>query len=1126
MSEFKVIDGNYACAHISYLFTEVAGIYPITPSSSMPELLEKWAIEGRLNLLGNKIKLKEMQSEAGAIALVHGSLLSGSLSSTYTSSQGLLLMIPEMYKIAGELLPCVINVASRTVATHAVSIFGDHSDRYAVRSTGFAIMASSSVKDVQYMTLLSYLSTLDGSIPFINFFDGFRTSHELNKVELLDYSDIKELIDYDKVNAFKSETLLSSKIIKGTTQNEDIYFQNLEVRNDYYEDLPDIVNKRMKDINKKFKTDYKPFNYYGDKDAKRVIVAMGSVCDTIKEAIKYSEEKLGLIEVHLFRPFSEKYFLDVLPKSCKRIAVLERYKEISTREAMYLDVVNIINKNNLDIEVVGGRYGISSKNTNVNDILSVYDNLSQSNIKDDFTIGIKDDVSNKSLPKNNSVITNSNIEMIIYGYGSDGMNTASKKLVTLVGDNTPLFVQEYGIYDSHKSGGVTREHIRIGKEEINSPYYIEHPHIVVCSNDKYLSMYDMLSNIKDNGIFILNTSKSIDDLDDNTKAIIYNKKLRFYTIDANKIAKDYNIPGKISFIMEAAIIKIINIYPYDKALLYIKESIEKELHNKGEEIVNNNISSLDVVEDSINKIDIESSDSIYKEKEYEGIINNILHLKGDTLPVSEFLIHDNGTYDVNTSRLEKRNISSMLPCWNSDKCISCNKCSLVCPHGVIRPKLLSEDELRNNPNITYRMVPGKDLYYALEISYENCQGCNLCASICPNNAIELKDSNSIEKINEKISKVSKKNIYPKYTSIGVAYNKPLFKYSGACAGCGEAPYIKLLTQVVGEGLVIANATGCSSIYGGSSPTSPFNVSWANSLFEDNAEFGIGIKTAQDVNRKKIINVMKDNIDKVSTKNKELFRRYIDEPYNYKNSVIIKDNIDYDEVPDLLPLKEYIPQKSVWLIGGDGWSYDIGFNGIDHVVASNENVNILVLDNEIYSNTGGQTSKSSNKGSISKFSSKGKKTSKKDLAKIFMNYDNVYIAQVCLGANIESTITAFKEANEHNGPSIIIAYAPCILHGIKGGMKNSLEEERLIVKSGYFPIFRYDKSKGDFKLDYKNVDFNLYSEVLKNENRYRMIKEVNPKNAKRLLVDNINSAKDRFNYYLDLENKLKEEIIEE
>ena len=1126
MSEYKVIDGNYACSHISYLFTEVAGIYPITPSSKMPELIEKWAIEGRLNLFDNKVKLKEMQSEAGAAALIHGSLLSGSLSSTYTSSQGLLLMIPEMYKIAGELLPCVINVASRTVATHALSIFGDHSDIYAVRSTGFAIMASSSVNDVQYMTLLSYLCAIEGSVPFVNFFDGFRTSHELNKVKLLDYEDIKELVNFEKIDAFKNETLLNSKIIKGTAQNEDIYFQNLEVRNDYYEDLPDVVNSKMKEVNKKFKTDYKPFNYYGDPNAKRVIVAMGSVCDTIKEAIKYSEEKLGLIEVHLFRPFSEKYFLDVLPKTCTRIAVLERYKETTSREAMYLDINNIIKNNKLDIEVVGGRYGISSKNTNINDILSVYDNLGSSNMKDDFTIGILDDVSNKSLPKNDSIIPNSNIEMIIYGYGSDGMNTASKNLVTLVGENTDLFVQEYGLYDSRKSGGVTREHIRIGKEEIKSPYYIETPHIVVCSNDSYLKQYDILSNIKENGIFILNTSKSIDEIDNNTKAAILKKKLRFYTIDASKIAKDNNIPGKISYIMEAAIIKIIKIYPYEKALEEIIKSIENGLSSKGEDIVNSNISSIMMVDNSINTIEIESCDSIYEEKSYEGIINNVLHLKGDTLPVSEFLIHDNGTYDINTSRMEKRDVSSVLPCWNSDKCISCNKCSLVCPHGVIRPKLLTEDELRNNPNIKYRAVPGKDLYFAMEFSYEDCLGCSLCSSVCPTKAIEMNSKNGFNRVNEKITKVTKKNVFPKYSSMQIAYNKPLFKYSGACAGCGEAPYIKLLTQVVGEGMVIANATGCSSIYGGSSPTSPYSVSWANSLFEDNAEFGLGIRVAEDLNRKKIFKIMKDNLDNVSTKNKELFRRYLDDPNNYKNSVIIKDNIDYDEVPELLPLKEYIPNKSVWIIGGDGWSYDIGFSGIDHVIASNENVNILVLDNEIYSNTGGQTSKSSNKASISKFSSKGKKTSKKDLAKIFMNYDNVYVAQVCLGANIESTISAFKEANEHVGPSIIIAYAPCILHGIKGGMKNSLEEEKLIVRSGYFPIFRYNKSKNEFKLDYKNVDFNLYTEVLKNETRYKMIAEVNPKNAKRLLIDNINSARERFNYYLDLENKLTEEVIED
>ena len=1124
--KFKVMDGNSACAHISYMFSDAAAIYPITPASTMAEKVDEWANKGVKNLYGSPVKVVEMQSEAGAIGTVHGLLQTGLVASTYTASQGLLLMIPNMYKIAGELLPSVINVAARTISTHSLSIFGDHSDIYAVRQTGYSMLSSSNVQDVMYMTLISYLSTFKGKIPFVNFFDGFRTSHELSKIKVLEEDDIKDLVDYDLINEFRKNSSLAKKQIRGTTQNDDVYFQNIEARNKYYDEMPSIVNEYMELINKKFDTDYHPFDYYGAVDAEKVIVAMGSVCDTVKEVVdelNSKDEKVGLIIVRLYRPFSSKYFLKALPNTVKKIAVLDRTKESGSAEPLYLDVVNVLNDAGKKIKVIGGRYGLSSKNTMPSDINAVFSNLDKKRSINSFTIGIVDDVTNKSLDREDIKIKSKNIEMLVYGFGSDGMVSATKDIITLVGDNTNGFVQGYNQYDSKKSGGVTMSHLRIGKEEIKSSYYVNDPHIVVCTKDSYLDKYDMISNIRKNGIFIVNTNRKIIDFPDNIKYYIAKNSVKVYTIDANKIALENGLPNKISAIMEAAIIKITKVLPYDLALEKMQDSIKTKFGKKGEDIVNNNLNAIKVVEENIVEEEIDSSWEKIKIEEYKpnSVLDAISHLKGDSLKVSDFIEHADGTFEVNTSKLEKRNIAEFLPCWNTENCISCNQCVMACPHAVIRPKILSEEELEANPNIKTIDVPGKpEFKFALEFSYDDCTGCGVCSSVCPgknmNKAITMEKNECSERVNNKI-KATNKHLYPENIVKGLAFNKPLFKYSGACAGCGETPYIKMLTQIVGDGLIIANATGCSSIYGGSMPSSPYNLSWSNSLFEDNAEYGYGMSLSVSIMKDKIEDIMRKNMDTVSDKNKELFNAWLDNKNDYKKTKLVMDNIDYEEVKELESIKEYIPSKSVWIIGGDGWSYDIGFSGIDHVMSTNQNVNILVLDTEVYSNTGGQSSKSTREGAVAKFASIGKSTSKKDLARMMMQYKNVTVSEISLGANMNQAIKAINEANNHEGPSLIIAYAPCINHGLKGGMGNSLKEEELAVKCGYFPLFRYNSKTKEFHLDYKEPDFSLYGQFLANETRYKMISAVNLEHAKELLEDNLNNAKERFEYYKSLEN---------
>lgn len=1128
--EQKIMDGNSACSYVSYNFTEVAGIYPITPASTMAEKVDEYSASGKTNMFGDVVKVVEMQSEAGAIGMVHGLLQNGVLATTYTASQGLLLMIPNMYKIAGELLPCVINVAARTVATHALSIMGDHSDIYSTRPTGFAIFSSSSVQQVMDLTGVSYLSSIKGRIPFVNFFDGFRTSHEYNKINVIDNEIFKELIDYKALENFRKNSLdIDNPTTRGTNQGDMVYFEAVEARNKYYEKLPDIVNDYMEKINKKINTNYKPFNYYGDKNAKKVIVAMGSVCETVKEVIK-EEKGIGLIEVHLYRPFSSKYFLNVLPKSVRKIAVLDRTKEAAASgEPLYLDVVEIIKKHNLKIEVVGGRYGLSSKNTTKNDIDAVYKYLDNKILKT-FTIGINDDVNNISLTPTTRSFKNTSKEILIYGYGSDGMVTTSKNILTLIGEKTPSYVQGYFEYDSKKSGGVTKSHLRFSKEVINSPYYVTNPYMVVCSKDTYLKKYDVLNNIKENGIFLLNTEKDINNLNEVLPVEVINeikeKKINFYIINANKIAYENNIPNKISMIMEMAILNLMGEVDMSLVKKEMKHLIKINFSKKGIDVVNSNINALSSSLTSLKKVDISLLTSkINMEKVNNTLYSKLEHARCDLIKVSDFNSNIDGVFEGGTSALEKRGLSNIIPSYDKDKCIMCNMCSLVCPHAVIRPYLLDKEEIEKSPlsvkeHLKDAKIKDNDLSFTIGISVPDCTGCSLCSMVCPTKAITLKKQNlearqkEMERYNY-LQTVSEKHVLPKTTIKGSQFVKPKFEFSGACAGCGETPYLKLLSQLFGDDLMIANATGCSSIYGASIPSMPYTVPWVNSLFEDNAEFGYGIRVGEDFMHEKVKRVFKEYKNKVNSKNKKLIDKYL-KSYSKEVAEEVYNNLDYEDFKEIIPLKKYIKEKTIFIVGGDGWAYDIGYGGIDHVLANNENVNILVLDTEVYSNTGGQSSKSTRMGATAKFASSGKKTAKKDLAKMALNYKNVYVATVSLGANYMQTIKSFNEAASYNGPSIIICYAPCIAHGIKSGMKSAIEEEKLVTESGYFPLFRYNPETEKFTLDSK-ADFTKYNEIFNRENRY----SINEEEKISLLEQNKKNAIDRYNEYKTLEGKDEE-----
>lgn len=1083
----KVLDGNTACSNIAYKLSDISFIYPITPSSPMASNIDSLKEQNLKNIFNDQVNVIEMQSEAGAAGSLHGALNAGNLAVTFTASQGLLLMIPNMYKIAGERLPAVIHVAARSLATHALSIFGDHQDIYAVRQTGFSILASTNVQDAQNLALIAHLSAIESSMPFLHFFDGFRTSHEYNQVEEIKDETIKKLVNYDKIKEFRKKALNSGKsITKGTAQNEDIYFQSVEAKNLDYLNLPNIVNNYMQKLNKEIGTNYKPFNYYGNKNAKIILVAMGSVCDTIKQVIK-TNPQFGLIEVHLYRPFSKEYFLKVLPKTTKIVGVLDKTKEHgSTGEPLYLDILSTLQNQN--IQIYGGRYGLASKNVTPNDIYDIYMNL-LNKPKNNFTVGITDDVTNTSLKHYKYTEETPYEELKIYGYGSDGLVSASKDMIKILSKTN--YIQGYFEYDSKKSGGVTVSHLRLSNEQINAPYYVNHPKLIAVTKDEYFYKYNMLEGLKPNGTLLINTNKTEQELNNflpnNVKEYITKNNIETYTIDATKLAEENNIKGKISLIMETSILHILNISNYEKILI---TNIKERFKTKGEEIVNSNINAIKQTLQNLNKINITPIKTFNLQPETT-IFETINNRKGNTLTVKQLLPYKDGTFEGATTKFEKRKITDTVPNWNKEKCIKCGICSLVCPHAVIRPF---------EENGEFKII----------VSEADCTSCGLCINNCPKQALKF------GKYNE--DKQQEANFYfnnynnPKYpltTIKNIQMRKPLFEFSGACAGCGETPYIKLLTQIVGEKLVIANATGCSSIYGASCPNTPYNLSWSNSLFEDAAEYGYGILQSYNNLKNRIITILQQKKD---PKSKELLN-YLNEHNNYDE---IKQELN--KYKDIIPeeLQDYITPKSVWTIGGDGWAYDIGFSGLDHVLSSNEKARILVLDTEVYSNTGGQSSKSSHIGQVCEFANTGKKTNKKDLFRIAMSYPNIYIASISLGANMMQAVKSIKEAEEHNGPSLIIAYCPCIEQGIKGGMSNSIKEESLAVDSGYVLLMRYQNEK--LTIDSKEPNFDKYDEFLSNEVRYNSLKIKDKNKAEELLKLNKQNAIKRYNYYKEISNK--------
>ncbi len=1127
MKKTITVDGNEACSYTAYMFTEVAGIYPITPSSPMAEHVDEWS-KDRINLFGDAVKVVEMQSEAGAAGFIHGSLRAGCLTTTFTASQGLLLMIPNMYKIAGEMLPGVMHVAARSLSTHALSIFGDHQDIYACRGTGFAMLASSSVQDAAYLSAVAHLSAIKGSLPFMHFFDGFRTSHEIQKIEVLQAADYADLIDQEALQKFREKALNPNHpAIYGTAQNDDIYFQATEARNKYYNALPDVVYEYMEKINEKAGTHYLPFNYYGNPQAKRVIVAMGSVCETIKEVIDTLREDIGLVEVHLYRPFSTKYFLQAIPRTVETVAVLDRTKEPgSNGEPLYLDVSSILSKKG--VKVVGGRYGLSSKNTTPDQIYAVYEMLKEP--KNNFTIGIVDDVTNLSLKPIPIHTTHAN-EWLFYGYGSDGMVSASKAIIKIIGENTENYVQGYFQYDSKKSGGVTCSHLRFSPDKIRSTYYVENPKLLVITKDSYLKNYDFVGSLQKNAKVIINTNKSTDEvlslMKDSFKKQIQDAEAEVYVINAYELADSVGLKNKISTIMESAIFALTDIVPYDQALSSMEKMIVSKFSKKGTEVVEANKKAIYGVKEALRRIEIPRVEEVNKEEDYHSVFEAIHYRKGDLLKTSDFVETPDGRFDCGTASLEKRYVSDEAPDWISMNCIQCNQCSLVCPHGVIRPFLLSQEEYDQAPEMirarATKAIGMDDYYFIISASVADCTGCGLCHKVCP--GMKGEKAIAMDKLDRKEQEVFdylKENVKDKglvnpYTVKGSQFREPKFAFSGACAGCGETAYIKLLTQLFGEHLIISNATGCSSIYGASVPSMPYTLPWASSLFEDNAEYGYGMLIANNTIRARIASIMSKNMD---NENSPYFHKWLENPDSYEVTKEVYDHLTDNLPEELKALKEYIVMRNIWCIGGDGWAYDIGFGGIDHVLASNDHIKILVLDSQVYSNTGGQSSKASPKGAIASFAASGKNSNQKDLARIAMSYPHVYVAQVSIGANPQQVIKAFKEANEYPGPAIIIAYTPCISHGIAGGMENSVEMEKMATLCGYFLTFRRHPEQG-FTLDSKKVDFDLYEEFLNSQTRYKMLKTVNPEKADDLLQANKDYSIETFNYYEGLSNTTNE-----
>jgi pyruvate-ferredoxin/flavodoxin oxidoreductase len=1170
MRKMKTMDGNTAAAYISYAFTDVAAIFPITPSSPMAEHVDEWSSQGKLNLFGQKVKVMEMQSEAGAAGAVHGSLQAGALTTTYTASQGLLLMVPNMYKIAGELLPGVFHVSARALAANALSIFGDHQDVMAARQTGFAMLASSSVQEVMDLSPIAHLASIKGRVPFLNFFDGFRTSHEVQKIEVLEYDELKEMLDMDAVNAFRRRALNPEHpVIRGTAQNPDIYFQGREAANKYYEAIPELVESYMEQISKLTGREYHLFNYYGAEDAERIIVAMGSACDTIRETVEYLNkqgEKVGVLVVHLYRPFSIEHFFKYIPKTVNKIAVLDRTKEPgSAGEPLYQDVRNAFYDKAEKPVIVGGRYGLGSKEVTPGSILAVFDNLKQENPKNGFTIGINDDVTFTSLPISEEIDTTAEgtTACKFWGLGSDGTVGANKSAIKIIGDHTDMYAQAYFSYDSKKSGGITISHLRFGKNPIKSPYLITRADFVACHNQSYVNKYDVVAGLKDNGIFLLNSMWDKDEIENHIpakmKRYIAEHNINFYTINAVKIAQEIGLGGRINMIMQAAFFKLANIIPLEDAIKYLKDAVVESYGMKGEKIVNMNFAAIDKGVEAIEKVDVpeswkEAVDGEVEEKEVPAFIKDILEpmnaQEGDKLPVSALLDHVDGTFPSGTAAYEKRGIAVQVPEWQIDNCIQCNQCSYVCPHAAIRPFLLNEEEVEKAPaTFASKKANGgktfEGLNYKIQVSTLDCTGCGNCADICPapKKALVMSpiDTQEAEIANWEYAMTLsvKENPMKADTLKGSQFQQPLLEFSGACAGCGETPYAKLVTQLFGDRMMIANATGCTSIWGASAPSIPYTVNaqgrgpaWANSLFEDNAEFGLGMYLGVQQVREKLAELVSQALSMdISEELKAALQAWYDNKDNGERSMTAADALipvlaeEKDKNPVLVEIfenKDFLVKRSHWIFGGDGWAYDIGYGGLDHVLASGENVNVMVFDTEVYSNTGGQSSKATPTAAIAKFAASGKKTKKKDLGMMAMSYGYVYVAQIAMGADKNQTLKAIAEAEAYDGPSLIIAYAPCINHGLKAGMGKSQAEEKRAVDCGYWALYRYNPTlkeagKNPFILDSKEPK-ESFRDFIMGEVRYSSLAKAYPEQAEELFAKTEQDAMERLENYKRLANQ--------
>ncbi len=1166
--KFKTMDGNTAAAHVSYAFTEVAGIYPITPSSPMADNVDQWAAAGRKNIFGDTVKVVEMQSEAGAAGTVHGSLAAGALTTTYTASQGLLLMIPNMYKIAGELLPCVFHVSARTVAAQALNIFGDHSDVYACRQTGFAMLCETNVQEVMDLGAVAHLAAIEGRVPFINFFDGFRTSHEIQKIAIWDYEDLKDMVNMDAVNAFRAHSLNPERpAMRGSHENDDIFFQHREASNKYYNALPAVVEKYMAKVNEKLGTNYQLFNYYGAADADRVIVAMGSINDVAEEVIDYLNahgEKVGLVKVRLFRPFCAEKLLAAIPATAKKIAVLDRTKEPGSQgEPLYQDVVMALAQaGRHDVTVIGGRYGLGSKDTHPASVFAVYEELAKDAPKHEFTIGIVDDVTHLSLDEQVSPNTaaEGTIECKFWGLGGDGTVGANKNSIKIIGDHTEKYVQAYFQYDSKKTGGVTVSHLRFGDKPIKSPYYINKADFVACHNPSYITKgFKIVQDVKPGGVFLINCQWDLAELehhlDASAKRYIAKNNIQLYTIDAIDLAIKVGMGKRTNTILQSAFFSLAKVMPAEEAIKYMKDAAEHSYAKKGMDVVEKNWNAIDVGANAYKKIDVPASWATAEDnkadvqlegradtvKVVKNILNPIGRMDGYSLPVSAFEDLPDGQFPLGASAYEKRGVAVTVPHWDETKCIQCNNCAYVCPHATIRPFALTEAEAAAAPAgarlVDVKAGKGKGVYkYMMAVSPLDCMGCGVCVGVCPTQAITMvpqeKELPEQPVWNYMVAKVSEKKDMQDYTVKGSQFHKPLLEFSGSCAGCAETSYARLVTQLFGDRMYISNATGCSSIWGGPAATAPYTVNeeghgpaWANSLFEDNAEHGLGMYTAQSVIRESLANKVRTIIEKTDDEARKAACQAWLDTYNDGNAnkeatkalvANLEANVCCDTVKDILSKKEYLSKKSVWIFGGDGWAYDIGFGGVDHVLASNKDVNVFVFDTEVYSNTGGQASKASNIGQVAQFAASGKETKKKSLAEIAMSYGYVYVAQVAMGANQAQTLKAITEAEAYHGPSLVIGYAPCEMHSIKGGMTNCQAEMKKAVECGYWNLFRFDPSKetGKFTLDSK-APKGGYQEFLMNEARYSRLTREFPERAAELFPKNEAAAKERYEHLLKL-----------